>query len=325
MANIREIAEAAQVSVTTVSRVLNGHPYVSEEKRRRVEEAMKLAGYSPNSNAVHLATGRTGMIGVVLPFNHHPYFHALLGGLMEEALKHQYTALLCQTNYDPREERRYLHMLRTKQVDGLILCSHELPWSDIALYAASGPIVACESVQHEQISSVYTNHYDAFLRGMRYLIGRGHRKIGYCIGRRNSESSRQRYAAYADALREINQPLQPTWIFEGCVHLSDGIRVLDSVAAMADRPTALLVTGDEAAAGVLTRARQLGISIPEQLAIVGFDNQPISEALRLTTIDQHLHEIGVQAFQAFYNDMVDPEAVSRKMEIPYELVERSSV
>ncbi|WP_426452594.1 LacI family DNA-binding transcriptional regulator [Paenibacillus sp. S-38] len=325
MANIREIAKAAQVSVATVSRVLNGHPYVSEEKRRRVEEAMRRAGYSPNSNAVHLATGRTGMVGVVLPFSHHPYFHALLGGLTEEALKHRYTALLCQTNYDPDEERRYLHMLRTRHVDGLILCSHELPWSEISPYAGDGPIAACESVRLEGISSVYTNHYEAFLTGMRCLNRRGHRSIGFCIGRRDSESSRQRYAAYADALCGMGEPLHPEWIFEGCTMLGDGMRVMDTIAGMAQRPSALLVTGDEAAAGVLARARQLDIPIPGQLAVVGFDNQPISEALQLTTIDQQLQEIGRQAFLAFYQRLVQPAAPPSRIEIPFELVERSSV
>ncbi|AEI41102.1 LacI family DNA-binding transcriptional regulator [Paenibacillus mucilaginosus] len=325
MANIREIAKAAGVSVATVSRVLNGHPYVSAEKRRRVEEAMRRAGYSPNSNAVHLSTGRTGMVGVILPFSHHPYFHALLGGLMEEALKHQYTALLCQTNYEAGEERRYLQMLRTKQVDGLILCSHELPWAEIAAYAADGLLVACEPVRQEGISCVYTHHYEAFLTGMRYLIRRGHRNIGFCIGRRDSESSRQRYAAYADAMQEIGRPVQPEWIFEGCTDLRDGMRVMDRIAAMESRPSALLVTGDEAAAGVLARSRQLGIAIPGELAIVGFDNQPISEALQLTTIDQHLQEIGRQAFGAFYHGIVQPGAAPRRMEVPFELVERTSV
>ncbi|WP_138493681.1 LacI family DNA-binding transcriptional regulator [Paenibacillus pinistramenti] len=325
MANIREIAKAAQVSVTTVSRVLNGHPYVSVEKRQRVEEAMRQAGYSPNSNAVHLATGKTGMVGVVLPYSHHPYFHALLGGLMEEALKHQYTALLCQTNYEAETERHYLEMLRTKQVDGLILCSHELPWPDILPYAANGPIAACEFVPHPEISAVYTPHYAAFLEGMRYLAARGHRRIGYCIGRRDSESSRQRYAAYTDALKEINEPLREDWIFEGCVQFSDGIKVLDQLMHMEDRPTALLVTGDEAAAGVLARSRQLGIAIPGQLAIVGFDNQPISEALELTTIDQHLHEIGRQAFKAFYRKAAQQDKTPCRMEIPFELIERASV
>lgn len=325
MANIREIAKAAQVSVATVSRVLNGHPYVSEEKRRRVEEVMRQAGYSPNSNAVHLATGRTGRVGVVLPYSHHPYFHALLGGLMEEALQHHYTALLCQTDYDPQLERHYLQMLKTKQVDGVVLCSHELPWSEILPYAADGPIVACETVQHDEVSSVFTNHYEAFLTGMRYLIRHGHQRIGYCIGRRESESSRQRYAAYRDALSEIGRPLLEEWIFEDCTDLGDGMRVLDRVAAMAERPTALLITGDEAAAGVLLRSRQLGISIPEELAVIGFDNQPISEALELTTIDQHLHEIGRQAFRTFYNQSMQPAAASCRIEVSFKLIERSSV
>lgn len=325
MANIREIAKIAGVSVTTVSRVLNGHPYVSEEKRSRVQEAILEAGYSPNFNAIHLATGRTGRVGVLLPFSHHPYFHALLGGIMEEALLHQYTALLCQTNYEPEQERHYLQMLRTKQVDGIILCSRELGWPEIAAYAAEGPVAACELAADNRILSVYTDHYKAFRSGLDYLIHRGHRRIGFCIGRRHSESSRKRFEAYRDSLREIQQPVHPEWIFEECTSLADGMNVLEKLAGMSERPTALLVTGDEAAAGVFIRAKQLGIEIPKQLAIVGYDNQPISAALQLTTIDQHLHEIGKQAFQEFYRHLQQPDGAATPKEIPFELIERASV
>ncbi len=115
------------------------------------------------------------------------------------------------------------------------------------------------------------------------------------------------------------------WIFPDCIHMSDGEQIAKQIAEMDKPPSALIVTGDEAAAGVMLGARQYGLRIPDQLAIIGYDNQPISAGLQLTTIDQNLQEIGRQAFSLFYERSLDPTLTSAKRLIPYTLIERSSV
>lgn len=327
MANIKEIAKLAGVSVTTVSRVLSGHPYVSEEKRNRVQQVIEQEGYIPNANAVHLIKGQTKTIGVIVPSSH-SYFHAILSGIMDEASEAGYGTLLYQSRYDQKEEEQALHLLRTKQIDGLIFCSRSMPVEKIAAYGRYGPIVTCEDTEDERISSVYTNHYDAFIAGMRHLTERGHTDIGYCIGRAHSTSSKQRYQAYTSVLSELDIPLRSEWIFEDSTEIRDGIRIVDNLMKMKKRPTALLITGDEVAAGVILQAQSAGLRIPEDLAIVGFDNLPISEALKLTTIDQHLKRIGQEAFHAFYemrNTELSEKRITIKRQVPFELIKRSSV
>ncbi|WP_242243053.1 LacI family DNA-binding transcriptional regulator [Bacillus cereus group sp. BfR-BA-01309] len=325
MANIKDIAKMAGVSVTTVSRVLNDHPYVSEEKRKAVIEIVEKLNYSQNANAVHLSKGKTNIVGVILPYINHPCFDAMVGGMMEVALAHNYRVLLCQTNYNKKEEMKSLHMLKTKQLDGLIICSRANDWETIEPYASYGAIVACEDNDISNISSVYTNHSAAFQLGMEYLIEKGYKKIGYCTGRKLGPSSQKRFDVYKQQLQSIDEEVNEEWIFTECFTLEDGVRVAHKLKEMQHLPEALIVAGDEVAIGVMTEAEKLGIQVPKDLAIIGFDNQPISQVLQLTTIDQNLKEIGKKAFEMFYRQISDESSKQEKVEIPYELVERSTV
>ena len=325
MANIKDIAKMAGVSVTTASRVLNDHPYVSEEKRKAVIEIVEKLNYSQNANAVHLSKGKTNIVGVILPYINHPCFDAMVGGMMEVALAHNYRVLLCQTNYNKKEEMKSLHMLKTKQLDGLIICSRANDWEMIEPYASYGTIIACEDNDISNISSVYTNHSAAFQLGMDYLIEKGYKKIGYCTGRKLGPSSQKRFDVYKQQLQSIDEEVNEEWIFTECFMLEDGVKVAHKLKEMQHLPEALIVAGDEVAIGVMTEAEKLGIQVPEDLAIIGFDNQPISQVLQLTTIDQNLNEIGRKAFEMFYRQTSDGRSKQEKVEIPYELVERSTV
>ena len=325
MANIKDIAKMAGVSVTTVSRVLNDHPYVSEEKRKAVIEIVEKLNYSQNANAVHLSKGKTNIVGVILPYINHPCFDAMVGGMMEVALAHNYRVLLCQTNYNKKEEMKSLHMLKTKQLDGLIICSRANDWETIEPYASYGAIIACEDNDISNISSVYTNHSAAFQLGMDYLIEKGYKKIGYCTGRKLGPSSQKRFDVYKQQLQSIDEEVNEEWIFTECFTLEDGVKVAHKLKEMQDLPGALIVAGDEVAIGVMTEVEKLGIQVPEDLAIIGFDNQPISQVLQLTTIDQNLKEIGKTAFEMLHRKVNDESSKQEKLEIPYELVERSTV
>ncbi|KMN43325.1 LacI family DNA-binding transcriptional regulator [Bacillus sp. LK2] len=325
MANIKDIAKMAGVSVTTVSRVLNDHPYVSEEKRKVVLEIVEKLNYSQNANAVHLSKGKTNIVGVILPYINHPCFDAMVGGMMEVALARNYRVLLCQTNYSKKEEMKSLHMLKTKQLDGLIICSRANDWETIEPYASYGTIIACEDNDIPNISSVYTNHSAAFQLGMNYLIEKSYKKIGYCTGRKLGPSSQKRFDVYKQQLQSIDGEVIEEWIFTECFTLEDGVRVAHRLKEMKSRPEALIVAGDEVAIGIMTEVEKLGIKVPEDLAIIGFDNQPISQVLQLTTIDQNLKEIGKTAFEMFYRQVSDESSKQEKVEIPYELVERSTV
>src|SRR4051812_29456496 len=198
MTNIRDLAKIAGVSVTTVSRVLNNHPYVSEEKRHKVLAAIKESNYQPNINAVHLSMGKTFLVGVVVPFIDHPYFSLLIKGIAAEALRHNYKLVLFQTNYEKDKELEALQMIKQKQIDGLIICSRISGWALIEEYLSYGPITLCEDTRGRDVSSTFVDHYQGFMTALEYLYQKGHRKIGYCIYRSSGTNSKKRALAYQD-------------------------------------------------------------------------------------------------------------------------------
>lgn len=170
MANIKDIARLAGVSVATVSRVLNDHPYVSEAKRAAVQEVVHRLNYSRNVNAVHLITGKTNMVGVVIPYLNLPYFNSIMEGIAQEALEANVHLLVSQTNYAADKETELLNMLKIKQIDGLLICSRSLEWEVIEAYSQFGPIIACEYIESDRISSVHIDHYGSFRLAMQLLL-----------------------------------------------------------------------------------------------------------------------------------------------------------
>lgn len=308
MANIKDLAKLAGVSKTTVSRVLNNHPYVSEEKKNAVLEAIHLTNYQKNINAVHLSKGKTQLMGVVLPFSDHPYFAQLLKGIAKKALENNYKLVLFQTDYMESREMEALQMLKQKQIDSLIICSRSCDLSVIEEHLQFGQIILCESVKGNKFSSTYVNHYNIFFRALEYLYHKGHRKIGYCIGRKTGTNSTDREKAYRDFVKMYDLLFQPHYIIEDCLYFEDGEKAIKQLKEMDTPPSALLVTSDQVAAGIVTYCQSQNIDIPDELAIIGFDNQPIAKMMNITTIEIPLEEMGKSLFlQAVNSEILNKE------------------
>lgn len=325
MANIKEIARMAGVSVTTVSRVLNNHPYVSEAKRTAVLNTIEQLNYTRNMNAVHLITGRTQAIAVIIPNINLFYFSVIIEGLAQEALLAHYRLILCQTDYRHEEELKVLEMLRNKEIDGVVIVSSRMSSEDIEEYTAYGPIVICQDRGECRFSSVYIEHYSAFRSGLQYLSDKGYRQIGYCEGRQHGSSSSIRQIAFNDFLAATGQPFHEEWMMYDCMNEEDGGRVLHQLLKMKKRPNALIISGDHVAAGLIIEAWKNGIRIPEDLAVIGFDDQPIGRALGLTTIDNQLPEMGVTAFRIIYDQIQNNDRHPVHHKLDYRIIERSTV
>lgn len=319
MANIKELAKMAGVSVTTVSRVLNNHPYVSEEKKKAVLEAIEISNYQKNINAVHLSKGKTQLMGIVLPFSDHPYFAQLLKGIAGQALEHNYKLILFQTDYMESREMEALQMLKLKQIDSLIICSRTCDWSVIEEHLPFGPIVVCENSKGKKVSSTFVDHYKIFFDALEYLYKKGHRKIGYCIGRKLGTNSQHRELAYRDFHEKYSLPYNPAYIMDGCLYFEDGEKVINQIRKMEIPPSALLVTSDQVAAGMAICCQKHSISIPDELAIIGFDNEPIAKMMNITTIEIPLVEMGKNLFIQALNGNLTNE------ELSVELIERGTV
>lgn len=286
----------AGVSVTTVSRVLNDHPYVNSEKKAAVWRAIEETGYQKNINAVHLSKGKTFMVGVVVPFVNHAYFGLLVEGIAMEALKNEYQLVLFQSNYEKSREEEALKMLRNKQIDALIICSRACDIESIETYAVYGPVVLCEDARGTNVSSVFIDHYDSFFQALTYLYSKGHREIGYSIGRQAGTNSRLREAAYKDFIHQYGLLYRHDYIYHNCFNMEDGHTVARSIIINDHPPTALLVSSDEAAAGILICCKENNMRVPNDLAIIGFNNQPIAKLMNITTLEIPLVEVGQKLF-----------------------------
>lgn len=183
VANIRDIAKLTGYSVSTISRVINGHPYVDEEKRKEILAVMKEVDYIPNANARQLSYGKTKSIGVILPYTNHPYFDQLISGIIEAAFDYDYKVTLLPTGYHKEKERRYLEEFAAKAFDGLIITSRANTLDDLLAYQKYGPLVFCEEIKGKQASCVFIDREQSITEGRTYLKQQGIKQLGITLGR----------------------------------------------------------------------------------------------------------------------------------------------
>lgn len=323
MTNITEIAKKANVSRTTVSRVLNHHPYVKPEKRNAVLQAMKELNYVPNFNAINLSKGKTNVLGVIVPKINHPFFSNLIEGIGEECSKHSYSLLVHQSNNDPAQELEFFNRLKYKLVDGLILGSCISPCHILDEVSYFGKIVSCEASESKQIANVFINHESGIQMAINHLRDQGHQAIGLCIGNLKSGVGMSRKKSFFHYQKEYGLKWRDNWYFDEQYTIEDGIEVAKILLEQSTRPTAIVVGSDYVAAGIIYEAKNQGIRIPEDLAVIGFDNQPISKVVELTTIHQPIKELGETAANLLYN-LINNKDVSTINTLELEFIKRKS-
>ncbi|MED4238271.1 LacI family DNA-binding transcriptional regulator [Priestia megaterium] len=329
MPTIYDVAKLSGLSKTTVSRVINNHSYVSEEKKNLVLKAMKELNYTPNPSARKLRGQVTTTIGVIVPRIVNPFFSYLVDSIEQVAYKNGYHVLIFQSNEDKEKELAFLNLLKTKQVDGIIMTSIENDWSIIEPFTESGPILLCnEYVNNASVPIVRLDQYKGAYIGVKHLLEKGHRKIGYCTGGLFAEEGKDkdRNQGYQRALQEAGIEPDPKWIFVNQHSIEDGKQVVKKILSMEDRPTAIFTGSDEIAGGMMIEAKECGLKVPNDLAIIGFDDQPLAQMLdpKLTTIRQPIDQMGIKAMETLIDMLNDSEVKVETFELPIELVVRSS-
>lgn len=329
MPNINDVVRLSGVSKSTVSRVINNYPHIAPDKRERVLKVMEEIGYIPNISAQKLR-GQVGTtVGVIVPRIVNPFFSYLVESIEKEGYKRGYQTIIFQSHEDSERELDFLNLLKHKQVDGVIMTAYENNWDTISKYMKYGPIVLCnEYISEPIVPMVRVDQMSASYEGVKHLIDRGHKKVAYCTGGLFSESGKDkdRNQGYQKALIEANIEINPNWILIKRHTIEDGRKVLHQIFDMKDRPTAVFTGSDEVAAGIIMEARNEGISIPEELAIVGFDDQPLAQLLtpELTTIKQPVSQMGYTAMDLLIKRL-EGKAVDNKMyTLPYELIIRKT-
>ncbi|WP_281426463.1 LacI family DNA-binding transcriptional regulator [Paenibacillus sophorae] len=329
MTTIIDVARLAGVSKTTVSRVINNYPHISPDKKNQVLKAMEQLGFTPNPSARRLRGQLATTIAVVVPKIVNPFFSYLVDAIEQVGYRNGYQTLICQTNEDKEKELSYLNLLKTKQADGIIMTSIENDWAEIEPYTEFGPIVLCnEYINKTDVPMIRVDQYQGTYIAVKHLIERGHRKIAYCTGGLFTDfgKDKDRNQGYQKALEEAGIQVNPSWILVDKHTIEDGKQVMQLLMEMKDRPTAVFAGSDEIAGGLMMAAKKAGLRIPDDLAIIGFDDQPIAEVLDpgLTTIRQPIAQMGKKAGEillAMLNESCPNPAV---YELPVELIVRES-
>jgi DNA-binding LacI/PurR family transcriptional regulator len=313
--SIKDIARAAEVSHSTVSRALSDSPLVNAETKARIQQIAAEMGYSPDAQARSLVMGRTRTIGLVVTVITDPFVAQVVQAIENTALDHGYTFILASSQAEPDREIAAVQMLRSKRVDGVIVTSSRVG----ALYQnhldkLGVPIVLLNS--HSAQSGPYTfsitvnNRHGACL-ATEHLIQLGHRRIAYITGLADHSDDLERLAGYHQALTEAGIGPDPALVVAGTGRAGGGERALPQLLALSEPPSAVFCYNDMTAIGLLRAARQAGLSVPRDLSIVGFDDIPFASYVQppLTTIAQPMAELGRQAMQMVLALM--PEADGR--------------
>lgn len=329
MATILDVAKLSGQSKTTVSRVINNHPYVSDKKRELVLKAMEELGYIPNPSARRMRGQLTTTLGVIVPRIVNPFFSYLLNSIEQSAYNNGYQVVMGQSNEDKEKELAFLNLLKTKQVDGIIMTSIENDWEIIEPYTKYGPILLCNDyINQDKAPMIRLDQTKGAYLGAKHLVEKGHVKIAYCTGGLFDVDGKgkDRNQGFQKALKEAGVKINPKWIFVDQHTIEDGKQVLKQLNVMEDRPTAIFTGSDEIAAGIIMEAKEQGLNIPGDLAVVGFDDQPIAEIMdpKITTIRQPVDKMGQKSVEVMIEMLENPEHRVKSYQLPIDLIIRQS-
>ena len=329
MATIQDVARAAGVSTATVSRVLSNPEIVAEATRERVQGAIDSLRYTPNIIAKMLRTHRTEKILVTVPDISNPFFGRVIRGVEEAAKDAGYSVLLGDTWQQAEREERFGEMLYRKEADGLIVLGHRLPDSIGPLLAQLGsraPVVnGCEFSPELEVSSAHIDNVRAAREVMDLLYGLGHNRIGIITGELRSPISRDRLSGARQSAR-AHAAFEGLMTEPGTFAIESGYRNALRLLDAALPPTAIFCFSDELAMGTMSAVRERGLSCPQDISIVGFDDMPFSEYLfpPLTTVRQPAETIGRETVRLLL-DIIGGVAVQpENITLPHELIVRKS-
>jgi LacI family repressor for deo operon, udp, cdd, tsx, nupC, and nupG len=299
--SIKDIAQAAGVSHSTVSRALSDSPLVKTETKARVQRLAQEMGYTPDAIARGLVTRQTRTVGVVVTTITDPFVAEVVQGIEDTALGNDYSVILASSAAEPDREVAAVEMLRAKRVDSVIVTSSRVGALYLEHLERIGvPVVLINN--HNEQSGRYTfsvsvdNQHGGHL-ATRHLVEQGHRRVAYVSGTADQSDSADRLAGYQRALEENSIPFDPVLVVSGNGRLDGGERALHVLASLDSPPTAVFCYNDMTAIGLMCAARKAGLSVPETLAVVGFDDIPLATYVcpPLTTVAQPQRDMGRQA------------------------------
>lgn len=326
---IADVARRARVSEMTVSRVVNGRRVVSEPTRKRVLKAVKQLEYVPNGAARGLAHGRTHVIGILVPDIVSEWTLPLVLGAAREAEKFGYRLLLHTTGYGAAQKMQEgMPIAESDLIDGLIVASWRVPGSLARqLDAHKKPVVIVDGyTRPRDVMWVCSQDRPGVCRATQYLIALGHERIAYLGGGKRPYLARQRRAGFLDAMQHAGRVPNARWMLEGDFTRESGYRAASALFRSRQVPTAILCANDPMALGVLQAAHELGITVPQDISVVGCDDTLAEQTSPpLTTIRRPYQEMGATALRALAeSDFKHQDKQARQVDLQTALVVRSS-
>lgn len=331
MANMKDIAKLANVSLGTVSHVLNNTANVRSPLRKRVMDAIEAAGYQPSQLARGLRRDKTNVIGMVIPDITNPFFPAVVRGAEDIAFSNGYRLILCNTDNDHSKELVHLNELRTYLPAGLIVIPSN--FSDLTAQAESyrraGTGVVCVDRLPRKWSgdSVTADNEEGALNATRYLLQMGHKTLAMIVGPLRLTNARERLSGFKQALKEAKIQLGSEYVQETTFDKQGGYSKTLLLLRLIPRPTAIFAGNDMIALGTLRAIREVGLRCPEDISVIGFDDLDFAEVTdpALSSVSQSGYQLGTTAAQILIDRLHGDKSAAKHVVLKTTLSLRNSV
>jgi DNA-binding LacI/PurR family transcriptional regulator len=322
--SIKDIARAAGVSPSTVSRALHNHPRISQETKDRIHQLAEELDYTPSLPARSLVTRHTATVGMVITTASDPFLAHLVQGVEKTAERNGYSVFMSSSYRNAERELEVVRAFHERRVSGLIITGSQIGDGYLQLSDQFPlPIVLtnCRTYPH----SVYVDKVAGARQGVEHLVQLGHRRIAFVGGRHGHRSSLERLTGYRQVLEENGIPLDDSLIFDGAGILASGIKAAGQILGMSRPPTAIFCFNDLTAIGVIRGFNQANAQVPRDYSVVGFDGLEMASYYcpPLTTVRQPTHRLGQCAINMLLK-LVQGESNSQPERLPAELVIRES-
>jgi len=330
MTNLRDVAKEAGVSIATASRVINNSTNVKPDNVAKVKNAIKKLNYRPNRVAQRLRSkeGNRKLLGLLIPDIQNPFYTEVIRGVEKVAHDNNYVILMGNFGQEKEKYNIYLDLMLSESVDGLILGpTNEKNQQIYDLIKRKFPIVCIDRGLDDIESDVVLvdNEHGAYI-AVKTLIESGHKKIAYIAGLPSIPTTIQRKDGYEKALREHNIPINDDYIVFGDSKRDSGKNIVKELFALENPPTALFTGNNLITLGALEQIHKMNLKIPDDVAIIGFDDMPWSNSLNppLTAISQPGYEIGKRAANMMINRIMNPERATAQVILKTKLIKRKS-
>ncbi|OBX07080.1 transcriptional regulator [Gallibacterium salpingitidis] len=331
MATIKDVAKLAGVSTTTVSHVINKTRFVAEDTTKLVWEAIQQLNYSPSAVARSLKVNTTKSIGMIITTSETPYFAEIVHAVEEYCYQQGYSLFLCNTQNNFQKISNHLDMLVKKRVDGILVMCSEYIQDSIDLFAnfTMLPIVVMDwgPKNNSKMDVIQDNSFEGGYLATKHLIDYGHKKIGIIAGDLAKTTAKTRYEGYVKAMQEAGLAINPNWVLEGHFEPEDGFECMNKILAQKELPTAVFCCNDVMALGAISAIGEKGLSVPNDISIIGYDDIHASRfyAPPLTTVHQSKMRLGIMAMDLLIERMADKNKETARIEMHPELIVRKSV